>query len=119
MCGRRLLVLLLLGLWYVTPAYSQVCPFGTEPCQGRYGTGCYNPAYAACHNGLVCASAFAPCLGRFGAGCYNPASAACYDGLVCPTPLQPCIGRHGAQCYDPSTASCAASPLPPFRPRHR
>lgn len=114
----RQLGLLLLVVWYVIPAYGQVCAFGTVPCQGRFGAGCYNPGYATCHDGLVCSSGTVPCVGRYGIGCYNPAYAACFDGLVCRPPLQPCIGRHGAQCYNPSTGTCASEQRPPY-PRHR
>ena len=105
---RPLSLLWLLLLVQVTPVASDECPLGAMSCRGRHGAGCYNPAYAACHDGLICANALAPCLGRYGAGCYNAGYAACYDGLVCSLPLQPCIGAQGARCYDPGRATCAA-----------
>lgn len=106
LCG--LLVLVLYVVSGVAWGQSDVCTFGTVPCQGGYGGGCYNPAYATCHNGLICSHALAPCVGQYGAGCYNPAYATCSNGLVCATPLQPCFGRHGAQCFDPGRATCEA-----------
>jgi choline dehydrogenase-like flavoprotein len=48
------------------------------------------------------------CLGRHGTGRYNPAYAACHDGLMCTIPLQPCIGQYSARCYDPGRATCQA-----------
>ena len=66
-----------------------------------------------CHDGLICPNVTSPCLGRYGAGCYNPAYATCYNGLVCTTPLQPCLGPHGVRCYDPGRATCAAGPVRP------
>src|SRR5262249_31149918 len=100
-----LFVLLLLAVPHV--ALTQVvCTFSTVPCEGWYGAGCYDPAYATCHNGLVCSTALSPCIGRYGTGCYNSAYATCSDGLVCPRPLQACFGPHGAQCYDPNRATC-------------
>ena len=110
---------LLILLFLVVPhlALGQVvCTFSTVPCQGRYGEGCYDPAYATCHDGLICSNSLSPCIGRYGTGCYNPAYATCSNGLVCPTPLQPCFGRYGAQCYDPSKATCGAGRMP-LRPR--
>ena len=83
-----------------------VCAFSAVPCEGWYGAGCYDPAYATCYNGLICTNTSSPCIGRYGAGCYNPAYATCSDGLVCTRPLQPCFGPRGAQCYDPSRATC-------------
>lgn len=112
-----LLVLWLLVVPHVALGQT-VCTLNSVPCQGRYGAGCYDPAYATCHDGLMCAHATSPCIGRYGAGCYNPAYATCFDGVVCSTPLQPCFGPHGAQCYDPGKATCAAGQRP-FRPRHR
>src|SRR5918911_1514238 len=105
---HTLALLLLLLVVYATPSASQECPLGAAFCSGRHGAGCYDPIYAACHDGLVCSNMMSPCLGRHGAGCYNPAYATCYDGLVCTTPLQPCFGPHGARCYDPGRATCAA-----------
>ena len=86
-CVLGLFGLLLLGVPHVTQGQSPqslACPFGASLCRGRFGTGCYDPAYAACHN-----------------------------GLVCPTPLQPCIGPRGAQCYDPSRATCEPGRITP------
>jgi hypothetical protein len=114
---RPLALLLLLLAVYVTPGFSQGCPFGAAPCSGRHGTGCYDPAYAACHDGLICANVTSPCLGRHGVSCYNPAYATCYNGLVCTTPLQPCLGPHGARCYDPGRATCAAGHVRPHSRR--
>jgi hypothetical protein len=118
---RTLALLLPLLVVYATRGASQACPFGAVFYSGRYGAGCYDPTYAACHNGLICPNPTSPCLGRHGAGCYNPAYATCYDGLVCTTPLQPCLGPSGARCYDPGRATCAAGhvrPHPrPMRPR--
>jgi hypothetical protein len=118
---RTLALLLLLLVVYAIPGAAQECPFGAVFCSGRHGAGCYNPTYAACHDGLICSNMTSPCLGRYGTGCYNPAYATCYDGLVCTTPLQPCPGLHGARCYDPSRATCATDqvrPHPrPLRPR--
>jgi len=94
-----LALLLLLLAVYATPSASQECSFGAAFCRGRHGAGCYDPSYAACHDGLICSNVAAPCLGRYGTSCYNPAYATCYDGLVCTTPLQPCLGPHGARCY--------------------
>lgn len=112
----------LLVLWLLLVPHvalgQLVCSFSAVPCQGRYGAGCYDPAYATCHDGLMCAHGTSPCIGRYGAGCYNPAYATCFDGVVCSTPLQPCFGAHGAQCYDPSKATCAAGQRQ-FRSRPR
>src|SRR5882672_12969251 len=47
---RPLALLLLLLAVYATPGLSQECSFGAAPCSGRHGTGCYDPAYAACHD---------------------------------------------------------------------
>ena len=110
-----LLVLLFLVVPHVAVGQT-VCAFSAVPCEGRYGVGCYDPAYATCSDGLICGNALSPCIGRHGAGCYNPAYATCSDGLVCPTPLQPCFGPHGAQCYDPSRATCGTGQRT-FRPR--
>ena len=53
----------LLVLWLsVVPqvAFGQtVCTLNSVPCQGRYGAGCYDPAYATCHDGLLDMSAIA------------------------------------------------------------
>ena len=70
---RTLALLLLLLVVYATPSASQACPFGAAFCNGRHGAGCYDPIYAACHDGLICPNVTSPCLGRYGAGCYNPA----------------------------------------------
>jgi hypothetical protein len=110
---RTLALFLLLLVVYATPSASQECSFGAVFCSGRHGAGCYDPIYAACHDGLICPNVTSPCLGRHGAGCYNPAYATCYDGLVCMTPLQPCFGPHGARCYDPGRATCAAGHVRP------
>jgi hypothetical protein len=107
-CLLGLVVFLLVGI-RVPPGYSQVCAFGTTPCVGRFGSGCYTPDYATCHDGLVCASGTRPCVGRFGGGCYNPAYAACHDGLVCAMPLRPCVVKGSVSCYDPSRATCTES----------
>ena len=110
----RTLVLLLLPLvMYVIPSASQECPLGAAFCGGRYGVGCYDPVYAACHNGLICSNVMSPCLGHYGAACYNPAYATCYNGMVCTTPLQPCFGPYGAHCYDPGRATCATGHVRP------
>jgi hypothetical protein len=106
--GLWLFVLCLLGLVWVSPGHSQVCSAGTVPCVGRYGTGCYNPGYATCSNGLICPSGAQPCVGQYGAGCYNPSYASRSAGLICSQPLRPCLGSHGATCYNPATATCAA-----------
>jgi len=104
-------------LLLVATSMAQECSMGSAFCQGRYGAGCYNPTYAACHDGLVCSTGTSPCVGRYGTGCYNPAYATCQSGLVCAAPLQPCFGQYSARCYDPSRATCAASSPRP-RPRH-
>ena len=88
---RTLALLLLLLVVYATPSASQACPFGAAFCRGRHGAGCYDPIYAACHDGLICPNMTCLVSGD-GAGCYNPAYATCYNGLVCTTPLQPCLG---------------------------
>ncbi len=105
---RTLFLFLLLLVVQVTPGWSDECPFGAFPCFGRHGAGCYDPTYAVCHDGLICANTTSACFGRHGTGCYNPAYAACHDGLVCTLPLQPCIGPNGARCYDPGRATCQA-----------
>ena len=93
-----------------------VCELNLVPCQGWFGEGCYDPAYATCTNGVICDKTLAPCAGRFGAGCYNRAYATCTDGVICQMPLRPCFGPHGASCYDPSRATCGGSSQ---RPLHR
>jgi hypothetical protein len=60
---RPLALLLLLLTVSATPALSQGCPFGAASCSGRYGAGCYDPAYAVCHDGLICASGTSLVLG--------------------------------------------------------
>jgi len=47
-----LALLLLLLAVYATPSASQECSFGAAFCRGRHGAGCYDPSYAACHDGL-------------------------------------------------------------------
>ena len=93
------------------------CTLNSVPCQGWFGEGCYDPAYATCTNGVICEKSLAPCVGRFGAGCYNPAYATCTEGAVCPTPLRPCFGRHGMACYDPSRATCGVESQKQFHRR--
>jgi hypothetical protein len=112
--GLLLLIMCLPGLIWVPLGHSQVCSIETTPCVGRYGSGCYNSAYATCSDGLICPLGAQPCIGRYGAGCYNPAYASCSAGLVCTQPLRPCLRPHGATCYNPATATCAAG-----RRKHR
>ena len=75
-------LLLLLAVSGVALGQSAECPFGASLCRGRYGTGCYDPAYAACHDGLVCSLPLQPCIGPRGARCYDPGRAACEGGQI-------------------------------------
>ncbi len=87
------------------PGYPPVvCPSGTSPCNGPFGSRCYAPARGQqCTQGLVCSIGSQACVGPYGVSCYAAGQGqSCMQGLVCAIGQQLCAAGGYARCYSPA-----------------